>query len=153
MALMTPSSALKRSVSTRTWSVSILSIFIVTLVTTPVSPMPPAVAQKSSASFVGDTVNAPLGVTRRISVTWVQNDPSTWWFFPCTSAATAPPIETWRVPGVTGTNQPWGIDVASSWSIDTPAPTVTIPSSPMGPTSPSSRLSSTMPPLNCAASP
>ncbi len=28
--------------------------------------------------------------------------PSRWWFLPWTSAATAPPTVTWRVPGVTG---------------------------------------------------
>ena len=35
--------------------------------------------------------------------------PSTWWFLPWMSAAIAPPTVTWRVPGVTATNQPNGI--------------------------------------------
>ena len=114
--------------------------------TTPVSPMPPTVAQNRSGSWVGLTVTAPVGVTRRISSTWRANVPSTWWFFPCTSAAIAPPKVTWRVPGVTGTNQPWGIETASSSSTETPAPTLTTPASSMAPIPPRSRLLSTTPP-------
>ena len=111
------------------------------------------VAQKSPGSASGETVATPHGVTIRISRTWAPIEPSTWWFLPCTSAAIAPPRVTWRVPGVTGTNQPFGIEQASSSSIETPAPAVTAPSALMSPMPPRSRLLSTTPPLNCAASP
>ena len=79
-------------------------------VTTPVRPMPPAVAQNASAPSSAGPRCAPrrrAGRGRRR-----RRGPSTsrrrWWFLPWTSAATAPPTVTWRVPGVTGTNQPRG---------------------------------------------
>ena len=81
-------------VSTSTLSVSIFMSLKVTLVTMPVRPMPPMVAQNSSGSAVGETVTAPRGVTRRISSTWSPIEPSRWWFLPWTSAATAPPMVT-----------------------------------------------------------
>ena len=62
--------------------------------TTPVRPMPPAVAQNSSGSASGDTVSTPVGVTMVISTTCRAKLPSRWWFLPCTSAAMAPPTET-----------------------------------------------------------
>ena len=42
------------------------------------------------------------------SVTCWHQLPLRWWFLPWMSAAMAPPTVTYRVPGVTGTNQPWG---------------------------------------------
>jgi hypothetical protein len=62
--------------------------------TTPVNPMAPAVAQNSSGSLAGETVSTPVGVTSVISTTCRAKLPSRWWFFPCTSAAMAPPTET-----------------------------------------------------------
>ena len=50
----------------------------------------------------------PLGVCSANESTWLAKLPSTWWLLPCTSAAIAPPTVTWRVPGVTCTNQPSG---------------------------------------------
>ena len=43
-------------------------------------------------------------------------DPSRRWFLPCTSAATAPPMVTWRVPGSTGRIRPCGT-IAVSMSV------------------------------------
>ncbi len=62
--------------------------------TIPVRPMPPAVAQKSSGSWSGDTGTVPNGVARVSSVTCRAKLPSRWWFFPWTSAAMAPPTVT-----------------------------------------------------------
>ena len=62
--------------------------------TIPVSPIPPAVAQNSSESSSGDTVTVPRGVAMRSSTTCRAKLPSRWWFFPWTSAATAPPTDT-----------------------------------------------------------
>ena len=59
--------------------------------------------------------------------TWLPNEPSPWWFLPWMSDAIAPPIVTKRVPGVTGTNQPGGTITRSTSSIETPAPTVSVP--------------------------
>ncbi len=60
-------------------------------------------------------------------VTWLANEPATWWFLPCTSAAIAPPTVTWRVPGETGTNQPCGSPATMSCSRETPASATTMP--------------------------
>ena len=57
----------------------------------PVRPMPPAVAQNSSASASGPTSWRPVGVASERRVTWEQNEPSRWWFLPWMSAAIAPP--------------------------------------------------------------
>ncbi len=149
---MTLSRPLWRSVSTTIWLVSTRVKLSSTELTTPVSPMAPIVAQKSSGSSLGESCSVPSGVTRRIERTWVAKEPSTWWFLPWTSAATAPPIVTWRVPGVTGTNHPWGSVLFTSSSIDVPAPTVTTPST-TGPMEESPRFERTTPALNCAASP
>jgi hypothetical protein len=40
--------------------------------------------------------------------------PSACWFLPCTSAATAPPMVRWRVPGSTGRIMPCGTVLAST---------------------------------------
>ena len=97
----------------------------------PVRPMPPAVAQNSSGSASGVTVcgSACSAPGKRMSklVTWLANDPATWWFLPCTSAAIAPPTVTWRVPGETGTNQPCGSPATMSCSRETPASATTTP--------------------------
>jgi hypothetical protein len=63
-------------------------------VTTPVSPIPPAVAQNSSASEVGVTSTVPFGVCSVNERTWFVNVPSAWWFLPWMSAAIAPPTVT-----------------------------------------------------------
>jgi hypothetical protein len=115
---------LTRELSTR------LSL-IVALVMKPVRPMPPAVAQNSSGSPSGVTVcgSAWSAFGKRMSklVTWLANDPATWWFLPWTSAAIAPPTVTWRVPGETGTNQPCGSPATMSCSRETPASATTTP--------------------------
>src|SRR6476661_4465342 len=93
----------------------------------PVSPLPPTVAQNSSAS-------GPLGVSRRISPsavsrsidrTWLPKLPALWWFLPWMSHAMAPPMVTCRVPGSTGTHSPSGSAARISWSRLTPASTST----------------------------
>jgi hypothetical protein len=122
--------------------------------TIPVSPMPPAVAQKSSGSCSGEISTRPVGVANDSRVTYEQNEPSRWWFLPWMSAAMAPPTVTWRVPGLTGTNQPRGTKARIRESRLTPAPTRTTPAS----TSASNTVSrpvtsSTIPPAHCAASP
>ena len=95
---------------------------------TPVSPIPPTVAQNSSGSRSGpiSTTVVSASISRR-RVTCVPNEPSRWWFLPWMSLAIAPPIVTKRVPGVTGTNQPRGTMMSSRSSRLTPADTVTVP--------------------------
>ena len=121
---------------------------------TPVRPMPPAVAQKSSGSWSGPTSTTPAGVRRRSEWTCWAKEPSRWWFLPWTSAAMAPPTVTYRVPGDTGTNQPWGTTTRSRSSMLRPASAVT---SPVRPSKASSRrtpvASATVPPAFWAASP
>jgi len=82
---------------------SIGSSRIVTSVTTPVSPSAPAVVQKTSCSVSGVATTVSLGARRVNDRTWLAKLPSTWWFLPWMSAASAPPTVTNRVPGVTGT--------------------------------------------------
>ena len=78
-------------------------------VTTPVRPMPPAVAPNSRvAAGVTDRTLAVGGDAASSGSTWSPKLPSRWWFLPWMSAAMAPPTVTCRVPGVTGTNQPRG---------------------------------------------
>ena len=119
----------------------------------PVSPIPPAVAQKSSGSPSGVTVTgSPPGSSRSKALTWLAKDPARWWFLPCTSAAIAPPIVTCLVPGETGTNQPCGSPATMSCSRLTPASQTATPVS-------GSRLriwfsravEMTTPPADCAA--
>jgi hypothetical protein len=93
----------------------------------PVSPMPPAVAQNSSGSSLGVTSWTPAGVARVSDVTWDAKLPSAWWFLPCTSAAMAPPTDTHRVPGDTGTNQPRGTSARRMASRLVPPPTARRP--------------------------
>ena len=52
--------------------------------------------------------SVPVGVTRVSDARGEQKRRRRWWFLPWMSAAMAPPTVTWRVPGVTGTNQPSG---------------------------------------------
>lgn len=85
------SSLRKRSLSTCIHDVSTGISRMVADVNTPVSPMPPAVAQNRSGSRSGDTVKVPVGVAISSSRTWRAKLPSRWWFFPWTSAAIAPP--------------------------------------------------------------
>ncbi len=63
------SSRVNRWLSTRIHDVSIGMSRRTALTTTPVRPIPPAVAQNSSGSRSGATVITPLGVTRVISTT------------------------------------------------------------------------------------
>ena len=122
--------------------------------TTPVRPMPPAVAQNRSGSESGVSSTVPVGVTRVIRVTWEQKAPSRWWFLPWMSAAIAPPTVTCRVPGVTGTNQPRGTNRSIRVSRLIPAPTVTSPWSRSTRWTASSQVASTTtPPAFWAASP
>ena len=71
----------------------------------------------------------PFGVCSTNDSTWLAKLPSTWWNLPWMSAAIAPPTVTWRVPGVTGTNQPSGTSERMSASRLTPASTRTTPRS------------------------
>ena len=121
----------------------------------PVSPIPPAVAQKTSGFSVGVTVRTSPDPVRRVSeCTWLPKVPSTWWLLPWMSDAIAPPDGDERVPGVTGTNQPRGMSHRISESRLVPAPTVTIPRSRSMVLTPVSAVaSSTIPPAFCAASP
>ena len=73
---------------------------------------------------------APSAVSRSRLRTWLPKLPSVWWFLPCTSAAMAPPMVTWRVPGSTGTHSPNGSSARISASRLTPACTVTVGGSP-----------------------
>ncbi len=59
--------------------------------------------------------------------TWAPKLPVAWWSLPWTSAAMAPPMVTLRVPGVTGTNQPWGTMARSRSWMDVPASTRAVP--------------------------
>jgi hypothetical protein len=63
--------------------------------TTPVSPMPPAVAQNSAGSDSGLTRCTDPSATSRSSqrTCWLKV-PATWWFLPWMSAAIAPPTVT-----------------------------------------------------------
>jgi hypothetical protein len=57
----------------------------------------------------------------RSDVTWAPKQPSRWWFFPCTSAATMPPSVTNIVPGLTGTKKPRGRNSRTISRSDRPA--------------------------------
>ena len=66
----------------------------------------------------------------------------------------APPTVTWRVPGVTGTNQPWGTRWVMSASMLVPATAVTTPRSwSTGPIPVTPVTSTTSPPAFWAGSP
>ena len=60
-----------------------------------------------------------------MSTTWFAKLPWTWWFFPWTSDAMAPPTVTWRVPGITGSQRPNPRSIRIKVSRLTPASTVT----------------------------
>ena len=111
-------------------------------------------AQNRSGSSPADTVWVPVWVTSVIDTTWEQKLPSTWWFLPWMSAAIAPPTDTSRVPGVTGTNQPSGTNRSMRvWRL-MPAPTVIRPDSRSTERTSSSQVASTtVPPAFWAASP
>ena len=131
------------------------TVRIVTEVTTPVSPMPPTVAQKAAGSRSGPRVRtSPHPSTRSRECTHCPKLPSTWWFLPCTSAATAPPTETWAVPGSTGRLRPWGSSSLRARPREVPADIRTRPVSPSSSSGWSGRNGPTsMPPAFCAASP
>lgn len=120
---------------------------------TPVSPMPPAVA--SNSGVPGTTVRTcPSAVSSSNDSTWREKDPLTWWFLPWMSAPIAPPTVTYRVPGVTGTNQPSGSSTSISRCRDTPASHSTVPpSASIAWIRSRPVMSKTSPPAFCAASP
>jgi len=119
-----------------------------------VSPMPPAVAQNRSRSALGLTSRVPTGVASVSDVTWEAKLPSAWWFLPCTSAAMAPPTETDRVPGETGTNQPRGTSAPRMAPRLVPPPTASSPAaSSVQAMWSSEAVATTVPPAFCAASP
>ncbi len=143
-----------RSVSTRIQALSTRRMVTRARVTTPVSPMPPALAQKSSGSASGPASWTPVGVLSVIADTWRQKLPSRWWFLPWTSAAIAPPTVTCRVPGDTGMNHPSRNPVRNNRSRLTPAPTSTSPLvASIGPMASRRLVSRTRPPAHWAASP
>ena len=151
---MTESRSGQRTFSARIIDVSTGSSRSVASPITPVRPSAPAVPQNSSGSESGVTVTVPFGVCSVNDSTWLAKLPSTWWLFPCTSAAMAPPTVTCRVPGVTCTNQPSGTIVRMIASRLTPASTRTTPRSRSISWKPASVVaSSTVPPAFWAASP
>ena len=104
MRSITSSRSLARSVSTLMSELVMGIRSNVASTMTPVSPMPPTVAQNRSGSLSGDrTTSSPRPSMSVMRDTCDPNVPSTWWFLPCTSAAMEPPTVTMRVPGVTGT--------------------------------------------------
>ena len=95
MLAMRWSRSAQRSSSTRIIDVSTGMRSKVASRITPVSPMPPVVAQKISGVSVGVTVStSPLPVSRVSECTWLPNVPSTWWPLPWMSDAIAPPTVT-----------------------------------------------------------
>ncbi len=117
-----------RVVSTEHRLVSMRSSRTVASRMTPVSPMPPTVAQNSSGRRSGpSSTTEPSASSSDRRCTWLPNDPSTWWFLPWMSLAMAPPTVTKRVPGETGTKKPRGTATRSRSSRLTPAGTVTVP--------------------------
>src|SRR6185437_7632620 len=95
--------------------------------TIPVRPLPPTVAQNSSASSPSGAMvrTVPSAMSRSIDRTWLPKLPALWWFLPWMSQAIAPPTVTCRVPGRTGTHSPSGSAARISWSRLTPASTST----------------------------
>lgn len=135
-----------RDVSTgRSWTVAVRII--------PVRPMPPVVA--SNTGVPRRTVRiSPSAVSSSKDSTWREKEPDTWWFLPWMSAPIAPPTVTYRVPGVTGTNQPSGSSTSISRCRETPASHSTVPPSASIAWTRSRRvMSNTSPPAFCAASP
>ena len=150
---MVSSMSAVRTVSTRTREVATRFSWIVAATMSPVSPMPPAVAQNSDGSDCSVTVRvSPSGVTICSDRTCRAKLPATWWFLPCTSAAMAPPTVTCLVPGETGTNHPAGSPATISCSRLTPAWQVTRPVVASRSTIRFSRaVEITTPPPHCAA--
>ena len=60
------------------------------VVTTPVSPIPPAVAQKPGSEAESRRAS-PVAVHQLQRAGPLPERAVRWWFFPCTSAAMAPP--------------------------------------------------------------
>ena len=88
----------------------------------PVRPSPPTVARKRSERDSREhSMREPSERTSSNRVTWSPNVPATWWFFPCTSFAIAPPTVTKAVPGTTGRNQPAGTTISSNPASVAPA--------------------------------
>ena len=98
------------SPSAMKYAVSVGVISTVTRKTIPVSPLPPTVAQNSSASWPSGVRWRiwPSAVSSSIDRTWLPKLPALWWFLPWMSEAIAPPMVTCRVPGSTGTHSPNG---------------------------------------------
>ena len=110
------------SPSAMKYAVSVGVISMVARRMMPVSPLPPTVAQNSSAlgpSGVSWRIS-PSAVSRSIDRTWLPKLPALWWFLPWMSQAIAPPMVTCRVPGSTGTHSPSGSAARISWSRLTP---------------------------------
>ena len=154
MRSITSSRSVARSVSTLMSELVIGIRSKVASTMTPVSPMPPTVAQKRSGSVSGLSVTrSPRPSTTVMRETCDPKVPSTWWFLPCTSAAMAPPTVTIRVPGVTGTKKPAGTSAFMSASRLTPPPAVTVPAAVSRSIEAIVDRSRTVAPPDCAASP
>ena len=121
------------SPSAMKYAVSVGVISMVARRMMPVSPLPPTVAQNSSASAPSGVSGRiwPSAVSRSIDRTWLPKLPALWWFLPWMSQAMAPPMVTCRVPGSTGTHSPNGSAAFISVSRLTPASTSTMRVSPL----------------------
>ena len=115
------------------YAVSVGVISMVARRMIPVSPLPPTVAQNSSASSPSGVRRriCPSAVSRSMERTWLPKLPALWWFLPWMSQAMAPPMVTCRVPGSTGTHSPNGSAAFISVSRLTPASRSTMRVSPL----------------------
>jgi hypothetical protein len=96
--------------------------------TTPVRPMPPKVAQNSDGrSLRLVCTSSPLASSIRMLCTQALKQPCTWWAFPCTSLAMAPPTVTYLVPGVIIGKKPRGAKSSMMAARLAPASTVSTP--------------------------
>jgi hypothetical protein len=150
---MRSSRSAARSVSTDISEVSTDWSWTVAVRIIPVRPMPPVVA--SNRGVPRRTVRiSPSAVRSSKETTWREKEPDPWWFLPWMSAPIAPPTVTWRVPGVTGTNQPSGSSTSMSRCREMPASHSTLPpSASIAWTRFRAVMSNTAPPAFCAASP
>ena len=83
---------------------------------------PPIVARNHSGFSVAEHSRcAPSERTSSKRGIWHPKVPATWWFFPWTSLAIAPPTVTYLVPGVVGRNQPRGTAKSRMSARETPA--------------------------------
>ena len=144
------------SPSAMKYAVSVGVIAMVARRMMPVRPLPPTVAQNSSASGPSGVRwwTSPSAVSSSIDRTWLPKLPALWWFLPWMSQAIAPPMVTCRVPGSTGTHNPSGSAARISWSRLTPPSTSTSASSDsIEWIRFSAVMSTTSPPPFCALSP